>query len=267
MNDVHNDLAKAICNALDQQELALHYQPQFDPESEDIAGLEAFLRWQPPGRALQRASQFISAIEGSEQLVQRIDHWVLATALSQADAWLARDYAFGTLSLNLSSWHADDSLQRLLQEQLTKGRLNAKQLALECPWRLLQQDREKVLAAMDRFSRIGCVLVLNDHPLDDACLDIVHRSPIRLGKVGVDYLQDLMQQEGERALAKRIKRWSKAGIEVAAIGVEQEQQQQLCKQVGCCLSQGNRFKSPLPAADMGQLLEMIKQTKSAFSLI
>ncbi len=260
-------LAEAIEHALEQRELSLHYQPQFDPKTEDTASLEAFLRWQPVGRALQRAGQFISEIEGSRELAQRIDRWVMETALNQADEWLEQDYAFGTLSINLSSWDDSPTMPRALQQRLKHSRLGPRKLSLECSWRHLQQAPEAVIGAMRRFSDIGCPIVLNDHPLDDTCLELVRRSPVRLSKVGVDYLQEQLEQQGSKALSKRVTLWRKSGIEVAAIGVENEAQQQVCQQVGCRLTQGNRFKSPLPAQDMTQLLEMIKQTKIAFGLL
>ncbi|MBF0255031.1 MAG: EAL domain-containing protein [Gammaproteobacteria bacterium] len=262
-----NPLAKAICNALDQGELQLHYQPQFDPETEDTAGLEAFLRWQPPGRSLQRAGQFISVVEGSPELVQRIDIWVLSTALAQADSWLQQGYEFGVLSINLSGWMQIQPSLDYLRLALPKRRLPAKNLALECPWRILSQDQQAVLRAMRQLAGLGCQINLNDPPLDDQCLQIAKDSPVRVTKVSVDYLHQLIEAEGTKAVAKRIKQWRSAGIEIAAVGVEQEQHLASCQQIGCRLTQGNRFKSPLPAAGMGQLLEMIKQTKIAFGLL
>ncbi|MGX9080788.1 EAL domain-containing protein, partial [Klebsiella pneumoniae] len=85
---IHNELR----NALSQQELTLYYQPQHMVEGGDIIGVEALIRWQPPGRALVSPAEFIPIAEETS-LIQDIGYWVMKTACAQYSFWLNRGFA------------------------------------------------------------------------------------------------------------------------------------------------------------------------------
>src|SRR5207245_7270604 len=54
-----------------------------------LAGVEALVRWQHPERGLIPPDRFIALAEHTG-LMRPLTHWVLATALRQARAWLDR---------------------------------------------------------------------------------------------------------------------------------------------------------------------------------
>jgi EAL domain-containing protein (putative c-di-GMP-specific phosphodiesterase class I) len=67
------ELESALSDALVRDEFILHYQPQFHLSDNTVCGLEALLRWQPPGSELIYPLAFISIAEESRLTRLKID--------------------------------------------------------------------------------------------------------------------------------------------------------------------------------------------------
>ena len=61
------DDLKHFRDAIERNELVLHYQPKVDLGTGDIVGAEALIRWQHPGRGLLHPTDFLTIVDGSER--------------------------------------------------------------------------------------------------------------------------------------------------------------------------------------------------------
>lgn len=259
--------AHLIQSGLAAGEFATHFQPKFDPDSEDIVGLEAFLRWNHPDEGLVEAGRFMQVVERDPELVESIDAWVLQDTMRQAGAWLDQDLSFGLLSVNISAWPNGEMLVGEVKSALQGSGFPAKKLALECPWRMLAVDAQGIAQTMRALRDLGCVIVLDGNPLTQDCLDVVRQTPVQIAKVCIEHMQDLADNEGMSVLSKHIKTWQKTKVQIVSMGVESEDHVELSHKAGCRLFQGSRFKSPLPGDEISFLLKMIDKTKKALSFL
>jgi len=262
-----NTLDAQVRAGLQADEFSAHYQPKFDPESEDIVGAEALLRWDHPDEGMRVAGWFMPSIERNEALIECVDTWVLNATTRQGKAWLEAGHPVGDLYVNVSAWHAGPKLVEMVETALKESNFPAKSLSLECPWRMLAADADTIAPTMRALRALGCTIVLDGNPLDQACLDVVNQTPVQLSKVCIEHLQDYADSYNTPKLASLIKTWRKRGVQIIAIGVEGEEQLTLSHQAGCRYAQGNRFKSALPADEITFLLKVIEKTKQALSLL
>jgi diguanylate cyclase (GGDEF)-like protein len=79
---IENELKQA----LEKDELRLHYQPIVSLETGAVVGAEALVRWQHPERGLVMPDEFISIAEESGTIVP-LGSWVLRHACDQAATW------------------------------------------------------------------------------------------------------------------------------------------------------------------------------------
>lgn len=258
------DLVRA---GLENGQFSAYYQPKFDPDSEEVVGLEALLRWHHPDAGFQEAGAFMAEIERAPELINAVDAWVLNATMAQGRKWIDDDLPFGVLNVNVSTWDSGAKLAEHVQTALKNTGFPAKKLALECPWRMLAANAESIAPAMRELRRLGCVIVLDGNPLDRACLEQVRQTPVQMSKVCIKHIQEIHDSEGPRKLSSMVKDWRKRGVEVVSMGVEHEDQVALSHKAGCRLSQGNRFKTALPANEISFLLNIIKETKQALSFI
>lgn len=264
--DIEN-LSKLVPAGLDEGAFFAYFQPKIDPDSDEIVSLEALLRWQHPTEGFCEAGWFMPTIERSDDLTKRVDAWVLQTTTQQGQAWLDEELSFGTLNINISAWTAGAELVDMVRDALSKSGFPAKYLALECPWRLLAAHGEAITPTLRALKALGCKIVLDGNPLDQDCLDQVHQTPVQMSKVCIKYIQEFSETHGNRALSSLIKSWHRRGVNIVSMGVEDKEQADLSHKIGIRESQGNRFKSPLPAEEITFLLSLIKKTKKALSLL
>ncbi len=256
-----------LAGALDREEFALYYQPNFDPRTEEVSGLEAFLRWNHPRQGLRDAGSFIAGVEHNPLLAQRVDQWVLNTAMREGRRFLEDGHVLKTLSINLSTWLGGDELVAMVAAALKSSGLQASYLSLECPWRMFAAHSAAILPTMRKLDGLGCSLVMDGSPLEQECLDILQGSPVRMAKVCYEALSGKLDEAGMDAAARLIKGLQGMGVKVVVVGIENEEHAELARQAGCYLSQGYRFKSPLSANHVRQLLAVIRRTRDAFSLL
>ena len=93
-------LENKLRNAIDAQQLCLHYQPQFDAHTGALVGAEALLRWTDQGQAI-RPDVFIRVAEESG-LIDALGKMVMHQSLQQLKQWLPSLPLGFRLSVNLS---------------------------------------------------------------------------------------------------------------------------------------------------------------------
>ncbi|PKN84050.1 MAG: hypothetical protein CVU51_11235 [Deltaproteobacteria bacterium HGW-Deltaproteobacteria-1] len=74
------ELTNSLYRAVERNELFLQYQPQVNPETLEIIGMEALIRWRHPRRGIIPPMKFIPIAEKTS-LIHSIGEWVLMTAI------------------------------------------------------------------------------------------------------------------------------------------------------------------------------------------
>ena len=98
------EVERELRQALERDELVLHYQPVIALRSGEITGLEALVRWRHPERGLLDPGDFVPIAEDSG-LIEPIGRWVQESACRQVLEWheLRPDQRPFDVSVNLSA--------------------------------------------------------------------------------------------------------------------------------------------------------------------
>jgi len=249
-------LERQLHQALQDGELALHYQPIVELGSGRIAGFEALIRWYGrDGMPISPAS-FIGVAEESE-LIVRIGHWIIDTAtaaLAQMNDGLPSTAPF--CSINLSPRQFDDpELVPRIADALARHDLDPRRLRLEITESVAVDNFGKVRSLLERCRALGCLLMIDDFGTGYSALSYLHRLPADGLKLDREFVADISDSPGAATIIGAITRLaSDLGMYTVAEGIETAVQSALCAQHGVRYGQGFHFSRGVPLADALTLL-------------
>ena len=258
--DLENDLRRALA----QDELELHYQPQYDGDGRILA-LEALLRWQHPVLGSVPPSRFIPLAEQCGLIVP-VGEWALRRACAQAERWRRAGHAGLRMSVNVSAvqFKRDDWVDTV-RSTLRDSGLDADALELEITESLLLQSANDTLANLIELRELGVGVAIDDFGTGYSSLSYLHTLPISTLKIDQSFVCDIDEgprEHGQRAPIVRtiIALAKNLGMAVVAEGVETTIQRDLLRSLGCDLLQGFLLSPPCDAAEAGRLLEVQART-------
>jgi diguanylate cyclase (GGDEF)-like protein/PAS domain S-box-containing protein len=237
-------------DALEQDQLELHYQPQYLSSGRcSLYGVEALLRWHHPVLGDVAPMRFIPLAEACG-LIGQLGAWVMTRACRQLTEWRLRDVPVPRIAVNLSASHFQDAnLPDLVADTLRRFHLEARDLTLEMTEGVLLSDSPTVATTLATIHDLGIRLSLDDFGTGYSSLGYLHRLPFSELKLDKSFVQDLDHSDSARALVRSVLRIGESlAMTVVAEGVETEGQRRFLIEQGCPILQGYFFARPMPAA-------------------
>ena len=247
----YQDLAleRELREAIAQQQLVLHYQPQIRLADGQLAGFEALVRWQHPQRGLVGPNDFIPFAE-KRGLISAIGRWVLHEACRQLKAWLdAGQLPPVPVAVNISALELRQrDVLSDIQQALSDTGLEPQFLEVEITESVLMQQispTQNILTALQSL-RVG--VAIDDFGTGYSSLAYLKRYPVDKLKIDRSFLSDIPGSQDDVAIVTAIIQMARSlQLQVVAEGVEHPQQRALLHDLGCALAQGYGLSHPLDA--------------------
>jgi EAL domain-containing protein (putative c-di-GMP-specific phosphodiesterase class I) len=239
-------MENALFQALEKNELLLHYQPLISATTGRLAGVEALLRWQHPDLGLVPPGQFISIAEDSG-LIEPIGEWVLRTACAQMIEWHNQGLPRIVVSANLSTRQFQrDSLVSVVKSVLDDTGLDPQLLELELTETLLMDDTARVKAILSALRAMGVRIALDDFGTGYSSLSNLKGFQLDTLKIASTFIADLGASEANAAIVRATIGLAKGlRLRTVAEGVETTAQATFLRQHGCDVLQGFLFARPM----------------------
>jgi len=248
---LENKLRKAI----DNDELILYYQPQYDLKTDSIVGAEALIRWQHADMGMISPAEFIPLAEETG-LIMPLGEWVLHTACLQNKMWQQEGYHAIRVAVNLSSLQFRFSdLAKKVEEILRSTRLASHYLDLEITESTLMQYAQSTINTLLRLKEIGVSLSVDDFGTGYSSLSYLKRFPVDYVKIDRSFVRDIPEDSDDAAIISAIIAMSHSlKLEVIAEGVETKEQLQFLKDRGCEYIQGFYYSKPVSPQEFSLML-------------
>ncbi|MGC0153177.1 bifunctional diguanylate cyclase/phosphodiesterase [Chromobacterium vaccinii] len=242
--------------AMEQEQLYLVYQPQYDMAGQRLLGCEALLRWRDPDEGLIMPGRFIPVAEDTGLIVP-LGRWVLNQACEQASRWLRAGLGPIRVAVNVSAHQLMrhdfiDDVRDALQKHALPGHC----LELEVTESTLMSDADLASRQLAVIKAMGVRLSVDDFGTGYSSLAYLKRFAPDTVKIDRSFISDLPGDEENAAIVSAIVHLASAlGMETLAEGVESESQQRFLKGLGCEAMQGYLLGSPLAEDMMTRRLE------------
>ena len=253
---IENDLRRALLH----NELLLHYQAKIDLKSGLICGVEALIRWQKPDGTLMSPGEFIPLAEKTG-VILTIGNMVLERACLQIRQWLDDGLENVHIAVNISARQfRSGNLDRLVEQNLKKHKINGKHLELELNESMLMFEPERAIETMHKLKNLGVKLSLDDFGTGYSNLAYLRRFPIDSLKIDQSFVHGMIADLGDAEIAAVIINLAhRLKLSVIAEGVENEAQLAFMRSNHCDELQGYLFSQPLPASEFTELLRSGKK--------
>ena len=247
-------LEHAMRQALGQQRMVVHYQPQVAMSTGGVVGAEALLRWNDPELGPVSPGVFIPLAEESGYIIT-LGSWVMEQAVQEAARWL-RSGSPLVMAVNVSAleFRQPDFVERLTR-LLVKHGLPATLLELELTETILLQDAQEMEQRLVALAELGIGLAIDDFGTGYSSLAYLKKLAIHKLKIDQSFVRGLPDDDGDRAIINAIVHMGRAlHIEVVAEGVETQAQRVALEQMDCRYFQGFLCAPALPAEEFRRLL-------------
>jgi EAL domain-containing protein (putative c-di-GMP-specific phosphodiesterase class I) len=249
--DASASLEADLRSALARRELLLYYQPVVDADGR-MTGAEALLRWRHPRRGMVAPGDFIAQAEKAG-LIGEIGDWVLETACQQLVSWAgAPETRELTIAVNVSArqFRQGAFAERVLQIIARSG-ADPHLLKLELTESMLLTDVEDVIAKMTLLKSRGVGFSLDDFGTGYSSLSYLKRLPIDQLKIDRSFVHDMLHTPHASTIVRSIVTLAHSmGLQVVAEGVENTQQWDSLRQIGCAGLQGYLFGRAVPVQEL-----------------
>jgi len=263
-------LARLLRQALENNEIILHVQPQIDLRNGKLHGFEALARWTHPTLGPISPGEFIPVAEANG-LIPALGQRVLDQACAIARQWRDANFQFGRLSINVSPIElGQPNYVTQLREALARHNIDGSLLCLEVTESVfLKQDEADVTTLFRALRELGLRLSLDDFGTGYSSLEYLNRLPLDELKVDRAFVQAVNADPRKRNLLAGIVALGKGlGLEIVAEGAETEPELAVLRELECGVVQGfliGRPVLPLMAPVEGERLHGLYRLAPATS--
>ncbi len=248
-------LEKLLFHALDKKEFSLSYQPIFDANTHECAGIEALLRWRHPELGPVLPHQFMPLAEETGLIIP-IGEWVLEKACFQHNIWLKNNVVNKPIHVNISAQQLQQSdFINMVSNVLNKTELDPSFLVLEVTEEIISSDLELAQKTFTELNQMGVKICLDDFGKGMSAVGYLKQFEFHSIKIDTDIVQHLADNGQDLAIVSAIINIGKNfNLSVVAEGIETKAQLELLSSLGCDQVQGNLFSEPLKMDDATNFL-------------
>ena len=238
----------SLRNALENDELTLHYQPVVDANSEAVVSFEALVRWNSKEHGFVSPGKFIPIAEDT-RLIVPIGTWIMNEACREAATHWPEHVK---VNVNVSPEQLlEPDFAGTVVRALSHSGLAANRLEIEVTESIFLRDAGVVRKALEQCLALGCSVALDDFGTGYSSLGYLRKLDFTTIKVDRTFVQGAGQNSPESLAIIRavVAMADSLDMTTTAEGVENEEEAELIRRLGCTKIQGYHFGRPMPATD------------------
>ncbi|MBK1721968.1 EAL domain-containing protein [Thiocystis violacea] len=249
------DITNGLRLAIERNELQVRFQPILCVERQLIRGAELLLRWMPPEGEVS-PGQFIPIAEMTGSIVP-IGKWVFHQACLAEAQWRAlHGEQAPYVSVNISARQLnDETLVNAFQSSLEATGADPNRVLLELTETSLMSDVTTNLRVLRQLAELGLHVAVDDFGTGYSSLSQLLRMPVSTLKIDREFIDGIEKRHDSKAIVSAVSSMARAmHLKVIAEGVENENQLDYLRDIGCDYVQGFHFYRPMKPDDLLALL-------------
>lgn len=250
---IESDIHKAILN----NELAIHYQPQMDVNTNRIIGAEALVRWSHPEKGSISPAKFIPIAEESGSII-KLEEWIFDAVFKDISALFtfAKESDLQHIAINVSTVHFlqpsfVDELMLLVQ----KYHIKPEWIELEITESGIMRNIDDAIQKIKELKSFGFTFSIDDFGTGYSSLSYLKELPVDTIKIDQSFIFNMNTNKGDAMIVESvIAIGKKFDLKIIAEGVETDNALEYLKQIHCDTYQGYFGYKPMSLNDFFTIL-------------
>lgn len=256
---MERNMQERMEEALANREFIVYMQPKVLPRDGTIQGAEALVRWQIPDGSILPPGMFVPVFEKNKE-IGRLDQYVFEEVCRWLSDRLRQGLPIIPISVNVSR-------TRFYTPGFAKSYIAIKNryeipdevLEIEFTESVVFENQDYMLEIVKELHQNGFTCSLDDFGTGYSSLGVLKNMAFDVLKLDGSFFRDSKDVERERKIISGvIAMIQNLKIQTVAEGVEQEEQADFLKDIGCDLIQGYYYYKPMPMNMLENLLDKKK---------
>lgn len=242
-------LTSEIRHAFLENQFRMVYQPQVDPITGRVKGVEALVRWNHPSRGLLTPAHFLSVVE-EMGLIGELGEWALIESCRQMKEWSDNEIPIPKVSVNVAPSQLRDSFVDVVRRAIELSGIESQQLELEITEGALESG-ELARKITTNLRALGLLLAVDDFGTGYSSLAHIKMFPITCFKIDKSFVDGVPDNPSDVAIVRTVLALGASfNVEIIAEGAESREQVDFLRNEGVTNIQGFHYGRPMSPAAM-----------------
>ena len=234
--------------AIKNHEFKLYLQPKFNIRGDEpvLSSAEALVRWVHPEYGMVSPGVFIPLFE-ENGLVRKLDYYIWNESFQAIRNW-ERVYGHTLpISINVSRVDLlDDNLLTHIMDIIDKHQIDIKNVYLEVTESAYSDEPELIVNRVTELSEKGFMIEIDDFGSGYSSLGMVTSLPLDVLKIDMSFVKQMLSNPKAKKMVEIVIEIAKyLNLKTVAEGVENKEQLDVLKEMGCDIVQGYYMSKPI----------------------
>ena len=240
-----------IDRALAEGWITVFYQPIIRAADGKVCDEEALSRWIDPVKGFLSPAEFIPALEEAK-LIYRLDLYVVEQVLKKLKRQAEVGLYLVPQSINLSRMDFDScDIVEEIRRRVDEAGIDRRLITIEITESVIGSDFDFIRAQVVRFQELGFLVWMDDFGSGYSSLDVLQSIRFDLIKFDMRFMHNFDKgDEAKIILTELTKMAISLGVETVCEGVEEAEQVEFLREIGCAKIQGYYYGKPISFEEM-----------------
>ena len=246
-------------DALENDDFELHFQPQLCLDNTEVIGAEVLIRWNNKGKWVS-PGEFIPLAETSGFII-KLGDWILRKACEQGLKLIEAGFTELVIAVNISpkQFGRSDFLEKVTNVLKETG-LPPQNLELEITEGVIIYNEEETIETLASLKKLGFMLAIDDFGTGYSSLSYLKKFDIDKLKIDQSFVRHIQTEKADESIVRTIIDLGRnLELKLIAEGVEEIEQLDILKSLGCDEIQGYFFSKPLPEESFIEFIKMHRE--------
>lgn len=241
---IEQEIEACMEEALNHQEFTVIYQPKTFTSNEKMSGAEALIRWCRKGEIIS-PSKFIPLFE-KNKFILKLDLYIFEQVCKDLANWREKYDYIPTISINVSKEHfVEENFINKYAEICKKYNIETSSIDLEITESATIDSNIDILKVMNYIKKQGFMLSIDDFGTGYSSLSMLQNMPIDIIKIDKAFVDKADLQTDDNMINYIMFMAERLGIRTIVEGVENKEQMEYVRRIGCDIIQGYYYSKPI----------------------